>query len=127
MPVLNCSSPTYVLSCWRTDAPLGYVMLSKIDAAWATSWMGWWIGCEAGPWSERYARILPIMRWLAQASVCRVARSAAQWQANSANASFSHRSSHQRMVTMLPNHMCAISCSNTRASRPCSAGVGAAR
>ncbi len=27
-----------------------------------------------------------------------------------ANDSFSHRSSHHRMVTMSPNHMCAISC-----------------
>ena len=29
---------------------------------------------------------------------------------NSANDSFSHRSSHHFMVTRSPNHMCAISC-----------------
>jgi hypothetical protein len=56
-----------------------------------------------------------------------VALTAAQWHANSANASLSQRSSHQRMVTMLPNHMCAISCSSTRASSPRSAGVGVLR
>jgi hypothetical protein len=32
----------------------------------------------------------------------------------SANDSLSHRSSHQRMVTRSPNHMCAISCTITR-------------
>ena len=42
-----------------------------------------------------------------------VARSAAHVHANSAKASLSQRSSHQRIVTMLPNHMCAISCSST--------------
>ncbi len=44
------------------------------------------------------------------ASVKRVA-DAAEWYAmNSAKDSFSHRSSHQRIVTRSPNHMCAISC-----------------
>ena len=32
---------------------------------------------------------------------------------NSANDSFSHRSSHHFMVTRSPNHMCAISCRMT--------------
>src|SRR5438270_246213 len=109
MPAWNAGSPTYVISWRSADAPLGYVMASKMDAASATSWMGWWIGCEVGPWSARYATSLPSARWLAHASVYAVARVAAQLQANSANASFSHRSSHQRIVTMLPNHMCACS------------------
>ena len=33
----------------------------------------------------------------------------------SANDSLSHTSFHQRMVTRLPNHMCAISCAITMA------------
>ena len=44
------------------------------------------------------------------ASRKRVLPALAQWLAHSANDSFSHRSSHQRMVTRSPNHMCAISC-----------------
>ena len=39
----------------------------------------------------------------------------AQLDAQDANASFSHRSSHQRMVTRSPNHMWAISCSTNSA------------
>ncbi len=45
---------------------------------------------------------------------------ASAWQkmlAQVANDSFSHRSSHQRMVTRSPNHMCAISCSTISARR----------
>ncbi|KRE92549.1 hypothetical protein ASG76_16395 [Nocardioides sp. Soil774] len=56
-----------------------------------------------------------------------MARSAAHMQANSAKASLSQRSSHQRMVTMLPNHMCAISCSSTVAKTCHSAVVGSWR
>ena len=52
---------------------------------------------------------------------------AAQWQAHDANASLSQRSSHQRMVTRSPNHMCAISCSRTARARSRSAYVGGLR
>ena len=40
----------------------------------------------------------------------RVASALASAALNSANDSFSHRSSHHFMVTRSPNHMCAISC-----------------
>ena len=45
---------------------------------------------------------------------------ASDWQvvdAHSANDSLSHRSFHQRIVTRLPNHMWASSCSTVRARR----------
>ena len=42
--------------------------------------------------------------------VQRVASACAMAAAQVAKDSFSHRSSHQRMVTRSPNHMCAISC-----------------
>ena len=45
-----------------------------------------------------------------------VACTPAHVAAQEANASLSHRSSHQRMVTRSPNHMCAISCSSTEAT-----------
>ena len=45
-----------------------------------------------------------------QAEVNRVAWAWASTETKLANDSFSHRSSHQRMVTRSPNHMCAISC-----------------
>ena len=45
----------------------------------------------------------------------------------SANDSFSHRSSHQRMVTRSPNHMCAISCAIVMARSSRSESVTADR
>lgn len=48
-----------------------------------------------------------------QASVKRVAPTFANVPMKSAKDSFSHRSSHQTMVTRSPNHMCAISCRMT--------------
>ena len=44
-----------------------------------------------------------------------VASALARDAQNSANDSFSHRSSHHFMVTRSPNHMCAISCRMTMA------------
>jgi hypothetical protein len=52
-------------------------------------------------------------RKVAHSSVNGVAPTAAQVAAHEANASLSHRSSHHLIVTMSPNHMCAISCSST--------------
>ena len=42
-----------------------------------------------------------------------VASSTVSVPSSSANDSFSQRSSHQRIVTRSPNHMCAISCATT--------------
>ncbi len=67
-------------------------------------------GCVEESWSWRYPQPLRIDRNDVQASVNRVAVLLHQWLAHSANDSFSHRSSHQRMVTRSPNHMWASSC-----------------
>ena len=68
------------------------------------------IGCVEGSWSWRYAQALSTCANVVQASRHRVASAWATVLAQVANDSFSHRSSHQRMVTRSPNHMCAISC-----------------
>jgi len=52
-----------------------------------------------------------------QALVQRVASAVARVDTYSAKDSFSHRSSHQRMVTRSPNHMCASSCRIVAARR----------
>ena len=51
-----------------------------------------------------------LLQNVVQASVNLVASALARNAQNSANDSFSHRSSHHLMVTRSPNHMCAISC-----------------
>ena len=56
-----------------------------------------------------------------------VADTAAHVEANEAKASLSHRSSHQRIVTRSPNHMCAISCSRKVATSSRLACVGGVR
>ena len=54
---------------------------------------------------------------MVHALVHRVASAVASVEAYSANDSLSHRSSHQRMVTRSPNHMCASSCRIVTARR----------
>ncbi len=57
--------------------------------------------------------------------MAKVVHASVQWvasawhtvEAHSANDSLSHRSSHHRMVTRSPNHMCANSCRIVRARR----------
>ena len=77
------------------------------------------IGCVDGSWSCRYAHALYALANVVQACRQRVASACAAVPAQVANDSFSHRSSHQRIVTRSPNHMCAISCRivSPRASR----------
>ena len=77
--------------------------------------MGW----VDGSWSCRYAQALYSWANVVQADVQRVASASASVPAQVANDSFSQRSSHQRIVTRSPNHMCAISCRivSARASR----------
>ena len=101
--------------------------MSNPAVASATSPAGCRIGCDVGPRSIAYAACLDRARKPAHASVNAVASVAAQKQAQLANASLSHRSSHQRMVTMSPNHMCAISCSRITARSSRSAGDGSLR
>jgi hypothetical protein len=62
-----------------------------------------------------------------QALVHSVASADALVEAHSAKDSLSHRSFHQRMVTRLPNHMCASSCRIVRARRSMIASVTLAR
>ena len=68
------------------------------------------IGCVEGSWSCRYAHAFQAWANVVQACGQRVASACATVPAQVAKDSFSHRSSHQRMVTRSPNHMCAISC-----------------
>src|SRR3954464_5771870 len=93
-----------------TLAPLAYVMPSKLTSTASTSVISQYTGCVEDSWSCRYPQFLRIDWNVVQASVKRVASALHQCEAHSANDSFSHRSSHQRMVTRSPNHMCAISC-----------------
>ncbi len=77
------------------------------------------IGWVEGSWSWRYAHALYSCAKVVHADVHLVASACASVPAQVANDSFSHRSSHQRIVTRSPNHMCAISCRmvSPRASR----------
>ena len=68
--------------------------------------MGW----VDGSWSWRYAQALYSWANVVHADVQRVASASASVPAQVAKDSFSQRSSHQRIVTRSPNHMCAISC-----------------
>ena len=77
--------------------------------------------------SAAYASCFSVASISAHMSVNSVQRTADQAQAHSAKDSLSQRSSHQRMVTMSPNHMCAISCSRTRARSSRSAYEGGSR
>ena len=76
----------------------------------ATGWVD-------GSWSWRYAQLFSTFAKVVHASVYSVACAWQSTLANVANDSLSHRSSHQRMVTRSPNHMCAISCSTVSARR----------
>ncbi len=50
-PATNCSRPTYATSCLSTDAPLAYVIPSKLTSTAAMSGMSAAIGCVDGSWS----------------------------------------------------------------------------
>ncbi|CFE42012.1 Uncharacterised protein [Mycobacterium tuberculosis] len=75
------------------------------------------IGCVDGSWSWRYAQDFSTVANVVQASVNSVASLWHSTEAKVAKDSFSHRSSHQVMVTRSPNHMWAISCSTVSARR----------
>ena len=74
-------------------------------------------GCVEGSWSCRYAHDFSMLAKLVHACSYSVASAWHSTLANVANDSFSHRSSHQRMVTRSPNHMCASSCSTVSQRR----------
>ncbi|PQM47739.1 hypothetical protein C1Y40_02053 [Mycobacterium talmoniae] len=75
------------------------------------------IGWVEGSWSWRYAQDFSALANVVQAWVYSVASLWHSTEAKVANDSLSHRSSHHRMVTRSPNHMCAISCSTVSARR----------
>ncbi len=102
-------------------------MSSKVAAALSTSASPWRIGCVVGAASAAYASCFSVASIIAHMSVNSVHATADQPHAHSAKDSLSQRSSHQRMVTMSPNHMCAISCSSTRARTSRSAYDGGSR
>src|SRR4051794_39864611 len=81
------------------------------------------IGCVDGSWSWRYAHVFQPLENVAHAPVNRVASSSERNDMNVAKLSFSHRSSHHRIVTRSPNHMCAIPWRIVSARRSRSASV----
>src|SRR6187431_3786904 len=92
-------------------------MPSKLTSTSCRSWISATIGWVDESWSWRYAQSFSWVPKVVQASVQWVA---ADWQvveAHSAKDTLSHRSFHQRIVTRLPNHMWASSCSTVRARR----------
>src|SRR6266511_3305614 len=122
-PARKASRPTYATSCLITLAPLAYVIPSKFTSTASTSGISLYTGWVDESWSCRYPQVLRTDRKVVQASVNRVAFELHQWLAHSANDSLSHRSSHHRMVTRSPNHMCAISCRIVLARCSCSKSV----
>src|SRR6478609_2434158 len=85
-------------------------MPSKFTSTAARSTMSAAIGWVDGSWSWTYAQDFSTFANVVQDDVYSVADTWATTDAQVANDSLSQRSSHQRMVTRSPNHMCAISC-----------------
>src|SRR5271157_5090111 len=92
-------------------------MPSKLTSTAARSGMSAATGWVDGSWSCRYAHDFSELANVVHASVNSVASAWHSTDANVANDSLSHRSSHQAIVTRSPNHMCAISCSTVSARR----------
>src|SRR5450755_1043644 len=85
-------------------------MPSKLTSTAARSTMSAAIGWVEGSWSCTYAQDFSTLANVVHAAVYSVAATCATTDAQVAKDSFSHRSSHQRIVTRSPNHMWAISC-----------------
>src|SRR6185503_7497310 len=115
--------PTHATSCFSTDAPFAYVMPSKLTLVELMSGMSATIGCVVASWSCRYAQVFSESAKVTHALRQRVAFDSEKTAAQEAKLSFSQRSSHQRIVTRLPNHMCAISWRITSARRSRAASV----
>src|SRR5690349_8998545 len=98
-------------------------MPSKFTSTSSRSRMGATMGCVEDSWSCRYAHAFSDVPNVVQALSHWVASAWQVVDAHSAKDSFSHRSFHHFMVTRLPNHMCASSCSSVRARRSTSASV----
>src|SRR3954451_10272948 len=98
-------------------------MPSKLTRTASMSGMSATIGCVVGSWSCRYAHVFQPLANVAHAWVNRVASTRLWNDMNVAKLSLSHRSSHHRMVTRSPNHMCAISCRIVSARRSRAASV----
>ncbi len=77
MPVRKFSSPTQATSCLSTDAPLAYVMPSKLTSTARRSTLSAAIGWVLGSWSCRYAQFLRAFVKPVQDSVNSVASTAA--------------------------------------------------
>src|ERR1700733_1955230 len=98
-------------------------MPSKFTSTAARSGMSAATGCVEGNWSCRYAQDFSELAKVVHASVNSVASLWHSTEAKVAKDSLSHKSSHHRMVTRSPNHMCAISCSTVSARRSYEARV----
>ncbi len=85
------------------------------------------IGCVEGSWSWRYAQFFSTFANVVHACGHRVTSAWQSTLAYVANDSLSHRSSHQRIVTRSPNHMCASSWRIVSARRSYAASVSRLR
>ncbi len=115
MPARNASSPTQATSWRSTDAPFAYEMPSKFVIALPVSATRAEIGWVDGDWSAAYPHIFRLTVKSTHALSNLVAELVTRYPMYSAKDSFNHRSSHQRMLTRSPNHICAISCAITYA------------
>ena len=120
---MNASSPTHAASCFRTDAPFAYVMPSKFSRIDCVSGTSVVMACVVGSWSCWYAHVFSPSAKDTHPSRKRVASARARVETYVANDSFSHTSSHHRIVTRSPNHMWASSCRTVSARRSRAASV----
>src|ERR1700694_1451034 len=98
-------------------------MPSKFTSTARRSGISAAIGCVDGSWSCRYAQVFSTLANVVHADVQRVASTWHSTETNVANDSLSHRSSHHRIVTRSPNHMCASSWRMVSARRSYAASV----
>src|SRR5215475_3772823 len=92
----------------------------RVATSAATGWV-------VGSWACRYPQVLRVLQNVVEVWLNRVPSALDRAALNSANDSLSHRSSHHRMVTRSPNHMCAISWAITSARNARSESVTAER
>src|SRR5438132_2977386 len=97
--------------------PSKFVWIDSVSGMSAT------IGCVDGNWSWKYAHVFSLFANVVHAPRHRVAFAMHMTDMKVANDSFSHRSSHQRIVTRSPNHMWAISWRMVSARRSLAASV----
>ena len=109
----------------RIAPPFRYVSVSNMPFASSGECTGYSIDRVDASASTSSAALRERANWFHTSQSGRYA-STASIAMNVANASFSHRPFHQRIVTRSPNHMCASSCATVSATSSCSPCVDVA-